>query len=818
MFAGPQRPQAKSASSRDKTATNHAADNHSREHNSIWQLLATRPTGLQTKLTISQPDDPYEREADHVADQVMRMATPPTGPKLSFSRHVEQSAQRKCDQCEEEEENKLQRKPDSGGDASVSPSTAVNEVLNQPGEPLDSSTRSFFEPRLGQSFDDVRVHTGARAGEAARDVNAKAFTLGKHVVFGPGQYSPHSEPSKRLLAHELTHVVQQRSEPTTTLARAPLDVDAIVKDVEAGAIPIGLSGIWISLAFLKNRPQGFISGDLTMAADYPTTFTVPTDKTKAVSSRPKADATPPLSNIPVVGHFFPAAFAGSADRALVVGGFHGDEHPGWEVADKLVDEGKADTLPLAFHTLVIPRVNAAAIADQLAGVRMWRNRCNRQLVDLNRNFPTGKKPRDTDCPNTEGAPTQPEVKAVMDVVTKFNPSRILSTHAISTPKEAGVFADPNADPQAVEIAKGMAATLVNKSDRPFNRLGPGSFNPVYPKDKPGVVGAGTSLGAWAPTAGGATNRPVITMEAPGFKPLGTGPGTSPRTLEGFMRPVRAFLVDPAILATQADRDILSDIDAFTAAEQLAFLTGRLPRKNDIFRRIGERVKMAIAELNAMGPPNKIVAKSSLRLFSEGKGETPQSEIVFNKFFLVGDKARGWDTLPDDYFIDSNRKKSPDAAKWRATPTKKRLEIILEFSALPGTSRHHWNTEVDVNSTEVADWEEYPEEGKFAELGRWLRRNSAKVGLIQSYDPSRSPGGYSDEPWHLSYAPISVGLLERYDQTVNLKTDVVDAIVAEFEKRATARKLTMPADFATGLAQINISTLVKNVHSALQPPP
>lgn len=301
------------------------------------------------------------------------------------------------------------------------------------------------------------------------------------------------------------------------------------------------------------------------------------------------------------------------------------------------------------------------------------------------------------------------------------------------------------------------------------------------------------------------------MEAPKFKPLGTGPGTEPRTLKASCD---RFAPSLSSLATQADRDILSDIDAFTAADQLGFLTGKLSSENDIFRRIDQRVKMAIAKLNEMGPPNKIKAISTLRFFSKGKS---QSKIVFNKFFLVGgmQKKGKWDTLPAEFHVDGDPKKKPDVKKWRATPTNDRFEIIVKYSALPGASRHHWNTEVDVNSVKVDDWEPG---GKFFDLGRWLTDNSAKVGLIQSYNPGRPPGGYSDEPWHLSYAPIAVGLLKRYKQTVNLQTDVIDAIVAEFESRAKEKKLTLPDDFATGLAEIDVSSLVKTVHPAVQPPP
>ncbi|HKC65843.1 MAG TPA: hypothetical protein VKB86_19525, partial [Pyrinomonadaceae bacterium] len=79
-------------------------------------------------------------------------------------------------------------------------------------------------------------------------------------------------------------------------------------------------------------------------------------------------------------------------------------------------------------------------------------------------------------------------------------------------------------------------------------------------------------------------------------------------------------------------------------------------------------------------------------------------------------------------------------------------------------------------------------------------------------------GYADEPWHFSYAPISVGLLDRYNKTVNLKTDVIDEVVAEFQKRAKEQGLTLPTDFATALGQINVSDLVNTINPALKPPP
>ncbi len=83
------------------------------------------------------------------------------------------------------------------------------QALKGGGRPLSGSERTFFEPRFGYSFSNVRIHTGSHASETAKSVNAKAFTLGKDVVFGAGEYAPETKEGKKLLGHELTHVVQQ---------------------------------------------------------------------------------------------------------------------------------------------------------------------------------------------------------------------------------------------------------------------------------------------------------------------------------------------------------------------------------------------------------------------------------------------------------------------------------------------------------------------------------------------------------------------------------------------------------------------------------
>jgi len=147
-------------------------------------------------------DDPLEREADQVADRVLADARP-TAPSLRRSPSL------------------LQRKASGGGskEAGVAP-PAVHQVLASAGGALDQSTRAFFETRFGRDLSGVRVHTGSLAAESARSVGARAFTLGNNIVFGHGEYAPEDPSGRRLMAHELAHVVQQQQIALPPLRRA----------------------------------------------------------------------------------------------------------------------------------------------------------------------------------------------------------------------------------------------------------------------------------------------------------------------------------------------------------------------------------------------------------------------------------------------------------------------------------------------------------------------------------------------------------------------------------------------------------------------
>jgi hypothetical protein len=155
---------------------------------------------VQTKLAISTPGDEFEQEADAVADHVMRMAD----PVVQRQSCPETSAPSPDD----EEEPRIQRQTNGEGGGGGEVAADFTSSLGA-GAPLDTASRAYFEPRFGHDFGNVRIHSGPQADKAAASVQARAFTLGRDVVFAAGEHDPGSESGKRLLAHELTHVVQQ---------------------------------------------------------------------------------------------------------------------------------------------------------------------------------------------------------------------------------------------------------------------------------------------------------------------------------------------------------------------------------------------------------------------------------------------------------------------------------------------------------------------------------------------------------------------------------------------------------------------------------
>jgi hypothetical protein len=159
------------------------------------------PFPPEEKVTVSRPGDPPEKEADQVADEIMGLGTGKTSSKT--------------------------RTMQPGRSAKISVSG---------GEPLDNSTRNFFEPRFGHNFSNVRVHADSQAGRAAASVAARAYTLGDDIVFGSGQYAPGTPEGRHLLAHELTHTLQQSDSPAL-VQRAPGNASVMPPNSSSASTP-----------------------------------------------------------------------------------------------------------------------------------------------------------------------------------------------------------------------------------------------------------------------------------------------------------------------------------------------------------------------------------------------------------------------------------------------------------------------------------------------------------------------------------------------------------------------------------------------------
>ena len=263
-------------------------------HSPKTTFFSNRSAPVQTKLTVGKPNDKYEKEADTVADKVVQRLADPNpvsrhGPEVqskpvstlpssflqskcadcekdeklqkkdeeiasengpvfrkpifeSNARKEEDSLQKKCESCEKEDKD-LQRKANEGASESASPSVE-NKINNTKGggAPLPAEVNQSMSQSIGADFSDVRVHTDPGAAQMNKELRAQAFTHGRDIYFNEGKYDTSSKAGQHLLAHELTHTVQQGG-ASSTVNRAPAiqkegeaNAGKKIKDLDAGAL------------------------------------------------------------------------------------------------------------------------------------------------------------------------------------------------------------------------------------------------------------------------------------------------------------------------------------------------------------------------------------------------------------------------------------------------------------------------------------------------------------------------------------------------------------------------------------------------------
>lgn len=178
------------------------------------------PVKIQPKLQVNEPGDVYEQEADAMAEKVMRGDQQPAKP-AAVTGLIGRSVQRKCAHCEEEEKKEqVMRKVNGAGGSSISSSFASSlQTSKGGGFSLPPATKSYMENAFGADFSAVRIHTGQPAQDMNKSVSAKAFTHGSDIYFNTGEYRPTTHEGQKLLAHELTHTIQQNNNTTGSIQR-----------------------------------------------------------------------------------------------------------------------------------------------------------------------------------------------------------------------------------------------------------------------------------------------------------------------------------------------------------------------------------------------------------------------------------------------------------------------------------------------------------------------------------------------------------------------------------------------------------------------
>lgn len=346
--------------------------------------------------------------------------------------------------CEECSKTKLQRKA-AGGLGSPRAPAIVDEVLRRQGAPLDPDARAFMEQRFAHSFADVRVHTGSDAARSARAVNAHAYTVGRDIVFAGGNYAPETVHGRQLLAHELTHVVQQRGAPAAG-ASGELQIDSShsAGEVEAERMSTAVAADRLPDGPKLRRPTQIVSRLNTGAPD-----AVPLTMNLGQTARSGIQLVPTNVQDTVVGPVGVRGglLDGGMSRLSVIIGENMTLHmlalellPLWTTATPFTPPGAAAPLPLDIVT-----------ADQLAQALLVYNQTYLEVP------PAQQSPAMQKWRAGLRLPLPVEIDEVTHVAT-VNPQTIIALAGAFDPAMAPVLAQratatvaPSAAQVAVEV-------------------------------------------------------------------------------------------------------------------------------------------------------------------------------------------------------------------------------------------------------------------------------------------------------------------------------------------------------------------------------
>jgi len=527
------------AANKSKSAENESPVTHQFEN---VKLFPHSSPPIQTKLTVNDPGDKYEQEADSVADKVMGTTDKP-------------QIQRKCSSCEDDDK-KVQRKPAStgitplvqtkGGDGAVATPALSNKIADTQGNgsSLDNATGAFMSDRFGVDFGSVKIHADNESAKMNRELNARAFTTGNDIYFNEGEYNPGSGKGKRLLAHELTHVVQQNSsvknnaiqrdgdgdakaaEAAAALAKkkdlfdrlraaSPTTDEKLKKEVET-TFAEGTDDRWLAEKIMKNGPEPLWPKD-----------DIQERQKRAIDNKWAPEPGNIAGTLGSGSHTVQAFyFRGTTDRrALIIGGVHGSEPGGVEVVNDLLDLLRAPNAPMPFFSIIIvPELFSANVhSSRPLSERRTSGGTTQKLVkgkakdvdtpDPNRQFPAVGADASFNAVlgcqvDSENRCIEPENIVLMDLINRFQPERVANVHGHSVPKndaqlkkEGGpsITTDPRPGHEKEDDA--LTLKMAKEADKlgvrvPGNFLGTKDERTRYPTGTAPKMSSGVTFGQW----------------------------------------------------------------------------------------------------------------------------------------------------------------------------------------------------------------------------------------------------------------------------------------------------------------------------------
>ena len=651
-----------------------------------FKASGSRPK-VQTKLKIGHPNDKYEREADAMAERVMRM--PMETPGAVMEKQEQPGVQLKCAACEEQVQTKTNRTVASDH-ISNSLSTQLNASKGR-GSPMSNLLNRKMSEVFGHDFSRVRIHTGNKANEMNNQLSARAFTCGSDIYFNQGEYAPHSPSGNKLLAHELTHVAQQQRR--STFVQAKFKLNELKKRNKSD---------------LKTSPQAY---------------------------------------------FYRGSPANVANKkAVIIAGLHAREKSPCELAKIIRDKLEKKSLVPDLHTIIIPCVVPFKKGERGIGSDGER------VEDANRAFgasdpsPNPKlnniiqifKEFDPDQTVSIHAINKPSLSGIF-LDPKHSKGKFPATNTESQKRKA--FTLDARNEEAMRLTEDMitearrsegrsgkhktttgnepnkkklSGKMINFPQNKYPKGGKSPFNLLYPQQ--GQVNTGTrptSLGTWLSSLG----KTVITMELPGY-------AKAKHTWKDFIPALERFLKVPGTRVYGPE--------IYTEEEKLKYLIGIMDRKKAglDFGKVGQEVSLGKGKkplkltknlnlressfscLAAMMKAAKkdghdIVPFSGTRLFKDQK-RIWEEKYSFTRAGKWGRLSpRTWKTkYPRKCFglkdtedeWNSDRGRNGDHKKcWQALTGEEKAREILKTSSGPGFSRHHWGTDIDLNSDDPSMW-------------------------------------------------------------------------------------------------------------------